>query len=182
MKRTLCFILLLSVLSVITAYAHPGSLDDKGGHIDSSTGKYHYHHGYPAHQHTNGQCPYDFDDQTNRDSTPSHSVSYTRSNTQTEKTKHFGDYFSNIINNPIFAVPFFLLYLISAWFFSKFKENKILTLLLSFPVVTPLGISYFSAVFGTMQFLRISANELTIAIFASLFGWIYYFILTRIFK
>ena len=27
-------------------------------------GEYHYHHGYPAHQHTGGVCPYAFDDRT----------------------------------------------------------------------------------------------------------------------
>ena len=76
MKRPLYFILLLLVLTVIPAYAHPGSLDDKGGHTDSATGEYHFHHGYPAHQHTNGQCPYNFDDQTNRDyNKPSQSYS-----------------------------------------------------------------------------------------------------------
>lgn len=47
-----------------SASAHPGRTDANGGHYDSSTGEYHYHHGYPAHQHTNGICPYDFDDQT----------------------------------------------------------------------------------------------------------------------
>lgn len=46
-------------------YAHPGGTDSNGGHYDRSTGEYHYHHGYPAHQHTNGECPYDFDDITN---------------------------------------------------------------------------------------------------------------------
>lgn len=50
-------------LSVI-AFAHPGRTDANGGHTDHSTGEYHYHHGEPAHQHTdtNGdgilECPY----------------------------------------------------------------------------------------------------------------------------
>lgn len=74
MKKTFSAViisLLIFSLSVSSAYAHGGSLDETGGHYDSSTGEYHYHHGYPAHQHENGQCPYDFDDQTNRDYTPS---------------------------------------------------------------------------------------------------------------
>lgn len=47
-----------------TAYAHPGRTDANGGHTDHSTGEYHYHHGYSAHQHsdTDGDgildCPY----------------------------------------------------------------------------------------------------------------------------
>ena len=42
------------------ASAHSGGTDDEGGH--NSPDGYHYHHGYPAHQHPNGECPYDFDD------------------------------------------------------------------------------------------------------------------------
>lgn len=43
---------------------HSGGTDSNGGHTDASTGDYHYHHGYPAHEHKDGVCPYDFDDQT----------------------------------------------------------------------------------------------------------------------
>ena len=50
--------------------AHPGSTDAYGGHYDRSTGEYHYHHGYPAHSHSNG-CPYNYDDKTNHDSSSS---------------------------------------------------------------------------------------------------------------
>lgn len=60
----LACILLLSCCTV--ALAHPGATDANGGHYDHSTGEYHYHHGYPAHQHTDGKCPYDFDDRTNQ--------------------------------------------------------------------------------------------------------------------
>jgi hypothetical protein len=49
----------------LCASAHSGSLDGKGGHRSTSTGDYHYHHGYPAHSHENGICPYNFDDKTN---------------------------------------------------------------------------------------------------------------------
>lgn len=38
--------------------AHIGGTDGKGGHHDRKNGGYHFHHGNPAHQHTNGQCPY----------------------------------------------------------------------------------------------------------------------------
>lgn len=50
----ICFILL-----TVSASAHPGKTDADGGHYDKSTGEYHFHHGYPAHQHENGICPYD---------------------------------------------------------------------------------------------------------------------------
>lgn len=63
MKRiVLLFLLFFSF--VFSASAHPGNTDSKGGHYDRSTGVYHYHHGYSAHFHTNGVCPYDFDDKT----------------------------------------------------------------------------------------------------------------------
>ena len=54
----------------IPVFAHPGSLDENGGHYDRSTGEYHYHHGYPAHQHNNGECPYDFHDNANTEYNP----------------------------------------------------------------------------------------------------------------
>lgn len=60
------FVFLLS----LSAFAHPGRTDSQGGHRDSSTGTYHFHHGYPAHQHTNGVCPYDHDDKTDKSSSP----------------------------------------------------------------------------------------------------------------
>ena len=72
-----CFILLFCGAS-----AHSGRTDASGGHWDSYNGEYHYHHGYPAHQHTNGICPYEYNDLTgiNSDSPSSNttvsSVSY----------------------------------------------------------------------------------------------------------
>lgn len=48
---------------IIIAQAHSGRTDSRGGHHDyknkSGLGSYHYHHGYPAHLHPNGVCPYD---------------------------------------------------------------------------------------------------------------------------
>lgn len=65
-------LLLLVVLSSITLIvsAHPGRTDGNGGHTDHSTGEYHYHHGYSAHDHYDMDgdgkldCPYDFKDNT----------------------------------------------------------------------------------------------------------------------
>ena len=69
------FVLLLSVLTVftfcVTVYSHPGRTDSSGGHRDSPTGEYHYHHGYPSHDHYDMDgdgyvdCPYNFDDKAN---------------------------------------------------------------------------------------------------------------------
>lgn len=69
MKR-LIFVLLCIAMLCTPAAAHSGRTDANGGHTDSSTGEYHYHHGYPAHQHKDmdgdgtKDCPYEFDDKT----------------------------------------------------------------------------------------------------------------------
>ena len=64
-------VLLLCAALVIPSMAHSGKTDSNGGHYDSTTGQYHYHHGYPAHQHTGGKCPYDYDDKTDHKSSSS---------------------------------------------------------------------------------------------------------------
>ena len=58
MRKFSCIFLVLLIMCV-SASAHPGNTDINGGHYDRSTGEYHYHHGYPAHQHENGICPYE---------------------------------------------------------------------------------------------------------------------------
>lgn len=58
----LCAVAIFSIPIIV--FAHPGKTDEYGGHYDWKTGEYHYHHGYPAHQHIDGYCPYDYDDQT----------------------------------------------------------------------------------------------------------------------
>lgn len=78
---------LLVVLAVffsltVTVFAHPGRTDSQGGHTDHSTGEYHYHHGYSAHQHYDidgdGEidCPYDFKDLTGINSGESSETEY----------------------------------------------------------------------------------------------------------
>ena len=58
MRRFCAFLLVLLTLCCCAASAHPGRTDSQGGHTDHSTGKYHFHHGHPAHQHPDGVCPY----------------------------------------------------------------------------------------------------------------------------
>lgn len=64
MKKKVVSIILTIVMAITsTAYAHSGRTDSNGGHKDnknkSGLGYYHYHHGYSAHLHENGICPYD---------------------------------------------------------------------------------------------------------------------------
>lgn len=61
----LCAVLCI-VLLIVPSSAHSGRTDSRGGHYNTATGEYHYHHGYPAHQHPNGVCPYE-DDTSNSD-------------------------------------------------------------------------------------------------------------------
>lgn len=70
----LALLLILLLSNLISAYAHSGRTDENGGHYDKSTDEYHYHHGYPAHDHSDGVCPYNFDDQTNHSPTSNHSA------------------------------------------------------------------------------------------------------------
>lgn len=69
LHKLLIAIALCLCLSVVVS-AHPGSTHSDGGHFNRSTGEYHYHHGYPAHEHSdmdgdgNLDCPYLFDDKT----------------------------------------------------------------------------------------------------------------------
>lgn len=66
----LCSVLLLFSIAALTAYAHPGRTDSNGGHYISGTSSYHYHHGYPKHNHFDVDCddiidcPYDFSIET----------------------------------------------------------------------------------------------------------------------
>lgn len=61
----------------LVVYAHPGRTDANGGHWDNSTGEYHYHHGYSAHDHYDmdgdgaADCPYNFADKTDYNSSSS---------------------------------------------------------------------------------------------------------------
>ena len=86
MKKTFsvlfCFMLLFC-----SASAHAGRTDAADGHWDRSSGTYHYHHGYPAHQHTNGICPYGYDDQTSVNSSSNTTYPSVQSSASTDTTE-----------------------------------------------------------------------------------------------
>ena len=58
-NRIIDIVLFAVILFIIPAYAHSGGTYANGGHYKNV--EYHYHHGYPSHQHVDGECPYDFD-------------------------------------------------------------------------------------------------------------------------
>lgn len=80
----LALVTLLCIPIIVSA--HAGRTDSAGGHYDTSTGEYHYHHGYPAHQHIDGVCPYNFDEKTGWNSGSSSSGSSYSSNTTSQRT------------------------------------------------------------------------------------------------
>lgn len=79
-KILLTLTLLICVSSSLIAFAHSGRTDGSGGHYDNDAGEYHYHHGYSAHKHTNGVCPYD------SDYASSHSAKLEKNKTTTTQT------------------------------------------------------------------------------------------------
>ena len=72
----LVFVLLVTLFLALPVHAHPGRTDKHGGHIDTSTGQYHYHHGKAAHQHFDidgsgsPDCPLTFDGSSNSSQSP----------------------------------------------------------------------------------------------------------------
>lgn len=126
MKKILLFLLVLIILALSLSapvFAHPGKTDANGGHYDHETGEYHYHHGYPAHQHYGGSCPYDFDDQTginSRPSTGSSSQSSSSSSSSSRSSKDLTTAFicSVVIMGAIFG-GVFLWFKLSDIFYSR---------------------------------------------------------------
>ena len=131
-------IMLMTSLLVPVVYAHPGKTDSNGGHYDRDSGEYHYHHGYPAHSHTNGKCPYDFDDKTDHSSNSSNSNnSYNNETNKNTKDKSSSVSVFKIITTllesvVLFFMIVFLLVLICEVFSLKFLEKA--PLLMMIPV------------------------------------------------
>ncbi len=102
MKKTvlICTLIVCLVLPsvVLVTDAHSGRTDGSGGHTNHSTGEYHYHHGYSAHDHYDmdgdgvKDCPYDFDDNTEKESKPG------TPRTENPKTKKWSPVLSDILS------------------------------------------------------------------------------------
>lgn len=93
-KIFLIFTIFLVICSYTTlGIAHSGRTDSSGGHYDSSTGEYHYHHGYSAHQHNaDGSCPYEIDNENSEENVQL-DLNDTTTNTSNEENR-----LSNIID------------------------------------------------------------------------------------
>ena len=61
-KKPLIYIISFLSLQVT---AHSGGTDSSGGHYDRKNGEYHFHHGRRPHQHENGECAFDIENNSN---------------------------------------------------------------------------------------------------------------------
>ena len=92
MRKLIAFLLIVLIVTPCIALAHPGGTDSEGGHTDHSTGEYHYHHGYPAHEHKDmdgdgkKDCPYDFKDATDHRTGSSNSNSSNKTTSKPSTT------------------------------------------------------------------------------------------------
>jgi hypothetical protein len=114
-RGKIALVLAIILLFCVPVFAHSGKTDSKGGHYERDTGWYHYHHGYPAHDHTNGICPYEYDDKTGQSSGGVDSfVQYTYNSSSVEKPKEVKWYTSvgEILRNIFFVVLFVFLALL----------------------------------------------------------------------
>ena len=117
------FVIVLVFSSMILSVtAHPGKTDSNGGHTNHNTGEYHYHHGYPAHDHYDMDgdgkldCPYKYDDKTdhasNNDGGKTSAAEDTdKTDNRSEKVSHKG------IISTVFESIFFA---IAIWLFSSY--------------------------------------------------------------
>lgn len=110
------FILLITLFSTPIVSAHSGRTDSNGGHYDTSTGEYHYHHGYPAHQHPNGKCPYEYDDKTDHSSNNS-SIDYTDDSSYESRT------FRNIVIFFLVGAGVVAFFLVGGYLYRKFDQS-----------------------------------------------------------
>jgi len=87
MRKTITIIVVFFVVLLIPilSFAHSGRTDAAGGHYDRQNGGYHYHHGYGAHQHPNGVCPYSSPKEEYTDTAPTPTKSYHNSNQYASK-------------------------------------------------------------------------------------------------
>ena len=119
LKVLFCLLIVIIFTTNISVYAHSGGTDSSGGHYDSESGSYHYHHGYSAHQHHGGKCPYGAERKYEN------SVDRYFAQEKYEKKISFVDVISAIFVSLYYAVPYSFLcayfsFLILDHFFEKY--------------------------------------------------------------
>lgn len=111
-------------LFILTSFAHGGGTDYKGGHYKDN-GDYHYHHGYPAHDHydTDGDgiddhCPYEHKDDTEHEQG---AVTTTKKDTPFDIKKYIGSLFVAAL---VSFVPASLIFAVVVTAFKKYIPEK----------------------------------------------------------
>ena len=105
--RTLLFI---SAILAFIFVLHRGRTDSNGGHYNHSTGEYHYHHGYSAHDHydMNGDgivdCPYSFKDNPSYQSSTSKSSANTIDISKSTGNKKHGSSFKSFLKSVLLVI------------------------------------------------------------------------------
>jgi hypothetical protein len=140
------FFIICALLSLILQVeAHSGRTDSNGGHHDRSDGSYHYHHGYSAHQHKNGVCPYEFDDKTDYGANSGNIDRDEKSSINTidleddENSITFGDVLEAMLTGLLPAVGFGFLgsyFLSYIWLFIFGEDKGCLITVISFAVIS----------------------------------------------
>lgn len=133
-RKRIILLLLVIVLSVcfipMSASAHSGKTDSAGGHHDTATGEYHYHHGHPAHDHKNGVCPYgDYDNSSSYsdyDDTDYNSSDYTYGSQSTQEPQRTRISASQPGSNRVtWQIVIVVALLVIAWIFVCNDRNKL---------------------------------------------------------
>ena len=128
----------LVVVLASVAVLHSGKTDSRGGHFNHSTGEYHYHHGYSAHDHYDMDgdgivdCPYTFKDNTNSKNGTSKSESNTNNKQKSSNNKKQRNTARTIADDMLrFVAAAVLVYGSFAWLpwaiktvFEKYKNRK----------------------------------------------------------
>lgn len=133
-------LLITFIFFINTVYAHSGGTDGKGGHYNSSTGEYHYHHGYPAHQHYDMDddgdidCPHDFKDNTNSNSSGNSSGS---NNSNSNNSTNIIEKTNKHLKTRVFIVLFILLSLVIIPLISSVDEFEFRYSLIPFTILIP---------------------------------------------
>ena len=135
MKKWIIAVICIGMLFLFPtdAFAHSGRTDGNGGHHDGSD--YHYHHGYPAHDHWDmdgdgiKDCPYNFVDKTGQNSGTSSSnkkpaVNNTTSNTTIPSTSKTSDSSNDVHPLLWIAVGIFLSWVIYSFIQFRRKEKE----------------------------------------------------------
>lgn len=148
------FIILTTIIVLIlsfsvVSFAHSGRTDSNGGHMNHSTGEYHYHHGKPAHQHSNGRCPYDDDSvETNYSSVVNTPSSISHTNSDDDDDKPFGFVGTILISALDSLLVFFPVYLLLSGLLGALFPNHKLSdnalMLISATLVFGYFVYYFS--------------------------------------